>query len=95
MKKLILLFCLFLMGCAGKQGTYIVVHKPTDKTYYLTVAPLHHKDGPIMGLPGQYDGNYYHFRYGPNNEHLIQLRRSETKVIGPDGSVEDLGQYLP
>jgi hypothetical protein len=95
MKQILLLLVFCLVGCVGKKGNYIVIHKPTGTTYYLNGAPLNHKDGPVMGLPGKYSTDYYFFHYGQHNEATLKLLRSECRVIAPDGSIEDAGQYLP
>lgn len=69
-----------IMGCSGTSGDYLVIDNDTGTYYHLDGAPLGHKDGPIMGLPGQYDNDYYYFNYGLDN-HLVKLKKSHTTVV--------------
>lgn len=94
----VLVAVLLVAGCArkGKSGNYIVEHVPSGKMYYLTGAPLHHPDGPRMGLPGQYSHDFFHFRYGfPPDDVIVRVRINESIVHNPDGSTYNPARHYP
>lgn len=67
-----------MLSCSGKTGDYRLINKATGEVIYLQGAPLNHKDGPIIGIPGQYDYNFYYYK--DHNGTICKVRKIDWVV---------------